>query len=91
MDLRGLLLGADGALCVHGRAGVEDPLGQVDEGVVPVADCQALCLEQNAGFAIVGDAEGAVGSHQRLKQLPLAVRHPWLVPVERLGAGKKAD
>lgn len=44
-DSRGFLLGADGALCVNRRAGVEDPLGQVDEGVVPVADGQALCLE----------------------------------------------
>lgn len=52
--------------------------------MVPVADGQALGLEQNAGLAIVGDAEGAVGSHQRLKQLPLAARHPRLVPVERL-------
>lgn len=83
-DSRGFLLGADGALRVDGRAGVEHPLGQVDEGVVPVADCQPLCLEQNAGLAIVGDAQRAVGPHQRLEQLPLVVRQPRLVPVKRL-------
>lgn len=52
--------------------------------MVPVADCQALCLEQNAGLAIVGDAQRAVGPHQRLEQLPLVVIHPQLVPVKRL-------
>lgn len=87
-DLRGFLLGADGALGVDGRAGVKDPLGQVDEGVVPVADRQALSLEQNAGLAIIGDAQRAIGPHQRLQQLPLAVGHPRMVPVKRLRAQK---
>lgn len=56
--------------------------------MVPVADGQALCLEQNAGLAIIGDAERAIGAHQRLQQLPLAVGHPRLVPVKRLRAQK---
>lgn len=56
--------------------------------MVPVADRQALCLEQNAGLAIIGDTQRAIGPHQGLKQLPLAVGHPRLVPVKRLRAQK---
>lgn len=52
-DLRGFLLGADGAFRVYGRVGVKHPLGQVDEGMVSVADGQALGLEEDAGLAIV--------------------------------------
>ena len=82
--LRGLLLGADGALGVHGGAGAEDLLGQVYEGVVPVANGQALGFEQNAGLPIVGHTEGPVGSHKRLQQLPLALGHPRLMQVKWL-------
>lgn len=52
--------------------------------MVPVADCQALGLEQNAGLAIVRHAQWAIRPHQRLEQLSLTVRHPWLMPVKRL-------
>lgn len=56
--------------------------------MVPVADRQALGLEQNAGLAVIGDTQRAIGPHQRLEQLPLAVGHPRLVPVKRLRAQK---
>lgn len=52
--------------------------------MVPVADCQALGLEQNAGLAVVRHAQWAIRLHQRLEQLSLTVRHPWLMPVKRL-------
>lgn len=84
LHLHGLLLGADGAFGVNGRIGIEHPLSQIDKRVVPVADGQALGLEEDAGLAVVGDAERAIGSHQRLKQLPLAQRHTRMVPIERL-------
>lgn len=84
LNLHGLLLGADGAFGIDRRIGVEHPLGQIDKGVVPVADGQALGLEEDAGLAVVRDAERAIGSHQRLKQLPLAERHTGMVPIERL-------
>lgn len=83
-NLRGFLLGADGAFRVYGRVGVKHPLGQVNEGMVSVADGQALGLEEDAGLAIVRDAQRAVRTHQRLKELPLAERHPRMVPVKRL-------
>ena len=83
-DLRRLFLGADGAFSVYGWVGVEDLLSQVNEGMVPVADCQALCFEQNAGLPIVRHAQRAIRPHQRLEQLPLTERHPWLMPVKRL-------
>lgn len=83
-NLRGFLLGADGAFRVYGRVGVKHPLGQVNEGMVSVADGQALGLEEDAGLAIVRDAQRAVRTHQRLEELPLAERHPRMVPVKRL-------
>lgn len=52
--------------------------------MVPVADCQALCLEENAGLPIVRYAQWTIRPHQRLEQLPLIVRYPWLMPVKRL-------
>lgn len=52
--------------------------------MVPVADCQALCLEQNAGLSIVRHAQWAIRPDQRLEQLPLTVIHPWLMQVKRL-------
>lgn len=83
-DLRSLLLGADGTLSVHRCVGTEDPLCQIDEGVVPIADSQALGLEQDAGLPIVGHTQRAIGPHQRLEQLPLIVGHPRLVPAKGL-------
>lgn len=84
LDLRSFLLGADGAFSVHGRVGVKDLLRQVNKGLVSVANCQALCLEQNAGLPIVRHTQWAVRPQKRLEQLPLTVIHPWLMPVKRL-------
>lgn len=84
LNLHGLLLGADRAFGVDRCIGVEHPLSQINKSVVPVANGQALGLEEDAGLAVVGDAERAIGSHQRLEQLPLAERHTWMVPIERL-------
>lgn len=84
LDVRSFVLCADGALGVHGQGGVKDPLSQVNESVVPVADRQALCLEQNAGLPIVRHAQRAIRPHQGLKQLPFTVRHPGLMPVKGL-------
>lgn len=83
-DLRCFFLGADGTFSVHRWVGVKNPLGQIDECMVSVTDCQALCLEQDAGLPIVRHTQRAIRPHQRLEQLPLTVRHPWLMPVERL-------
>lgn len=57
--------------------------------MVLVADGQALCLEENARLAVVGHAQRAVRSHQRLEQLPLAVRHFCMMPLEGLGENKR--
>lgn len=84
LNLHGLLLGTDGAFGVDRRIGVEYSLSQINKRVVPVADGQALGLEENAGLSIVGDTERAIGSHQRLEQLSLAERHTWMVPIKRL-------
>lgn len=83
-DLRSLFLGADGAFSVHRWVGVKNPLGQINEGMVSVTDCQALCLEQDASLPIVRHTQRAIRPHQGLEQLPLTVRHPWLMPVKRL-------
>lgn len=84
LNSHGLLLGADGAFGVNRHIGVKYSLSQIDKGVVPVADGQALGLEEDAGLAAVGDAERAIGSHQRLEKLSLAERHTWMVPIKRL-------
>lgn len=52
--------------------------------MIPVANCQPLGLEQNAGLPIVRHTQRTIRPHQRLEQLPLTVRHPWLMPVKRL-------
>lgn len=83
-DLRCFLFSADRTFSVHGCTGVEDPLRQVDEGVVLVADCQTLGLEQNADLSVIGHTQRAVGSHQGLEQLPLTVSHSRVVPVKGL-------
>lgn len=83
-DLRGFLLSADGAFRVHGRVGVKDPLSQINKRMVPVADCESLCLKQNASLPVVRHTQRAIRPHQRLEQLPLTVRHPRMVPVKRL-------
>lgn len=59
--------------------------------MVSVADCQPLGLEQNAGLPIVRHTQRTVRPHQRLEQLSLTMRHPRLMPVERLQTceGKK--
>lgn len=59
--------------------------------MVPVTDCQALGLEQNAGLAVVRHAQWAVRPHQRLEQLSLTVRHPRLMPVKRLETYKERN